>query len=65
MRRRALSLLPALPKELGRIVRRCLHKDPERRYQAAKDIRNELEELKNELDSGAFEVIASGDTTLA
>ena len=27
-------------------------KDPERRYQAAKDIRNELEDLKRELESG-------------
>ena len=43
---------PALPKLLGRIIRRCLAKDPERRYQTAKDIRNELEELKGELASG-------------
>ncbi len=43
---------PALPRDLGRIVRRCLHKDPERRYQTAKDIRNELEELRKDLDSG-------------
>ena len=43
---------PALPKLLGRIVRRCLAKDRERRYQSAKEIRNELEELKGELASG-------------
>ncbi len=43
---------PSLPRDLGRIVRRCLHKDPERRYQTAKDIRNELEDLKREVDSG-------------
>jgi Tol biopolymer transport system component len=43
-----------LPRELGRIIRRCLVKDPSRRYQTAADLRNELEELKHELDSGAL-----------
>ena len=42
----------ALPKELGRIVRHCIAKDPLRRYQSALDLRNDLEELKQELDSG-------------
>ena len=42
----------ALPRELGRIIRRCLVKDPSRRYQTAADLRNDLEELKHELDSG-------------
>ena len=46
---------PALPNLLWRIIRRCLAKDPERRYQSAKDIRNELEELKGELASGELE----------
>ena len=44
---------PALPKSLWRIIRRCLAKDTERRYQSAKEIRNELEELKGELEEGA------------
>jgi Tol biopolymer transport system component len=39
---------PALPSLLGRIVRRCLVKDAEHRYQTAKDLRNELQELKQE-----------------
>ncbi len=43
---------PALPKSLWRITRRCLAKDTERRYQSAKEIRNELEELTGELASG-------------
>ncbi|MEP6915902.1 MAG: protein kinase, partial [Acidobacteriota bacterium] len=43
---------PRLPAGLGRIVRRSLAKDPSRRYQTATDLRNELEELKQELDSG-------------
>ena len=41
-----------LPRHLGRIIQHCLEKDPERRYQAAKDVRNELEGLKREVDSG-------------
>jgi serine/threonine protein kinase len=46
---------PALPSILGRIIRRCLVKDPEHRYQTAKDLRNELEELKREVDSGELQ----------
>ena len=42
----------ALPRDLARIIRRCLMKDPEERYQSAKDIRNDLQELKQSLDSG-------------
>ncbi|MEE9230830.1 MAG: protein kinase [Acidobacteriota bacterium] len=41
-----------LPRQLGRIVRRCLEKDPGRRFQAALDVRNELEDLRKEIDSG-------------
>src|SRR3972149_1808187 len=37
---------PALPSLLGRIVRRCLVKDAEHRYQTAKDLRIELQEFK-------------------
>jgi len=42
---------PALPRHAGRIVRRCLAKNPDRRYQTALDLRNELEELKADFDS--------------
>ncbi len=41
-----------LPRHLGRIIQHCLEKDPERRYQSAKDVRNELEGLRSEVDSG-------------
>ena len=34
-----------VPPALERVILRCLQKDPERRYQTAKDLRNELEEL--------------------
>ena len=46
------ELNPAIPRDLARIVRRALAKDPEKRYQTAKDLRNDLEELKASLDSG-------------
>ncbi len=42
-----------LPREVGRILTRCLAKDPEERYQTAKDLRNDLRLLARELDSGA------------
>ena len=42
---------PVLPRELSRIVRHCLVKDPEYRYQSAKDLRNELHELREERES--------------
>ena len=40
---------PAAPDELQRIVRRCLAKEPEKRYQSIKDVGIELEELRQEL----------------
>ena len=39
------AVKPELPRDLGRIVRRCLHKDVTRRFQTALDLRNELAEL--------------------
>ena len=44
---------PAAPAELQRIVRRCLAKDPEDRYQTIKDVAIELRELRRELASSA------------
>ncbi len=41
-----------LPKDLGRIIGRCLEKDPERRIQTAKDVRNELDLVRRALESG-------------
>jgi serine/threonine-protein kinase len=42
---------PDAPNHLQRIVRRCLAKDPEDRYQTIKDIAIELRELRHELAS--------------
>ena len=55
------ELNPALPRELGRYVRRCLAKDPDERYQSAADLRNDLEELRNSVLSGeAFAASGAG-----
>lgn len=42
-----------LPSDLERIVGRCLEKDPERRVQTAKDVRNELDSIRRGLESCA------------
>src|SRR5580765_4986192 len=42
---------PAAPSELQRIVRRCLAKDPEDRYQTIKDVAIELRDLRREMES--------------
>jgi len=50
------EMRPALPRHLGRIIKRALSKDPEHRYQTAKDLRNDLQELQAEIDSGEIVV---------
>ena len=42
-----------VPVELERLIRRCLEKDPDRRWQNALDVRNELELLQQELANPA------------
>lgn len=37
------------PTQLGRILRRCLEKDPRRRYQSARGLLTELEDLRDEV----------------
>jgi len=54
---------PSLPRHLGRIIHHCLQKDPEARYQSAKDVRNELRSLRREVDSGDV-TIGSGPTAV-
>ena len=42
---------PAAPADLQRIVRRCLAKDPEKRYQTIRDVANDLEDLSRVIES--------------
>jgi len=49
------DLNPGLPRHLGRILRHCLAKDLEERTQSAQDVRNQLSDLRREVDSGALE----------
>ncbi len=50
---------PSAPSELQRIVRRCLAKDPDERYQSIKEVAIELKDLRRELEG------AGVDTTTA
>ena len=45
------EIRPGLPRQLGRIVSRCLAKKPRRRFQTALDVHNELELLREEVTS--------------
>ena len=42
------------PRHAGRIIRRCLQKEVARRYQSAMDLKNDLLDLRDELDSGEY-----------
>jgi Tol biopolymer transport system component len=44
-----------LPRHLGRVINRCLEKNPEKRFQTARDVCNELEGLQKEVESGDVE----------
>jgi serine/threonine protein kinase len=44
------AINPDVPAELRRLIRRCLAKDPEKRYQSMKDLALELGELVDEYD---------------
>jgi len=41
-----------LPRQLARIIAHCLEKNPERRFQTAKDLRNEFQSLSREIETG-------------
>jgi Tol biopolymer transport system component len=45
------QIVPSVPRDLERLILRCLRKDPERRYQTMLDVRNELLEIEEDLKS--------------
>ena len=50
---------PTAPADLQRIVRRCLAKDPNERYQNIKDVAIELKEIRRELQETATEALST------
>ena len=46
------DLQPGVPRALARLVERCLAKHPVDRFQSAIDLRHNLEEVKQDVDSG-------------
>jgi serine/threonine protein kinase/Tol biopolymer transport system component len=44
---------PDAPRDLQKLVRRCLQKDPEERYQTIKDVAIEIKDVRRELQSHA------------
>src|SRR5687767_14346209 len=50
---------PTAPADLQRIVRRCLAKDPNERYQNIKDVAIELKDIRRELQDSATETASS------
>ena len=55
------QILPGLPREVERIIARCLRKDAGRRFQTMADLKLALEELKEDLDSGSLAPAAAPD----
>ena len=48
----ASDINPAVPQAIARVIKTCLQKSPDRRYQNVKDVRNELQVIQEEIASG-------------
>src|SRR2546423_7077994 len=51
------DLNPSAPADLQRVVRRCLAKDPDERYQTIKDVAIELKEVRRELEASGIDTV--------
>jgi Tol biopolymer transport system component len=58
------AVVPGLPRELERLILRCLRKEPDRRYQTIRDVSLELQEIKEESDSGRLSAPVSAARNL-
>ncbi len=54
-----LEVNPSLPRELARVVRRCLAKVPDDRYQSAADLRSDLDDLRQASNAGELRLPSS------
>ena len=52
------EVVPKTPRDLERIVARCIHKEPDRRFQSAVDLRLALEDLQGTADADTTPSIA-------
>jgi serine/threonine protein kinase/WD40 repeat protein len=52
--------LPSAPADLQRLVRKCLAKDPEERYQSMKELAIDLRDVRRQLDSGPVATASAG-----
>ncbi len=52
-----------VPRELERLIARCLRKDPQRRWQSMADLKVALEDLLEDVDSGKTELPEAHDKT--
>jgi len=61
------TLAPNAPVDLQRIVRRCLAKDPEERYQTIKDVALEIKDVRRELQNavGINTTVPPSSTSIA
>ncbi|MEP6818734.1 MAG: protein kinase [bacterium] len=57
------ELNPSAPADLQRVVRRCLAKDPDERYQTIKDVAIELKEVRRELHAGVDTTVPPASAT--
>ncbi len=51
---------PAIPRDVERIIGRCLRKDPQRRWQSMADIKVALEDALEELEGGTAGPVSNG-----
>jgi TolB-like protein/Flp pilus assembly protein TadD len=63
--RSVTAINQGLPHHLGRIIGRCLAKEPDLRYQSTQDLRNELDGLQREVTSGELSATMEGATSTA
>lgn len=56
----ASSITPDVPRDLEKIISRCLRKDPERRLRHMDDLRLALLDLKEESESGKLGAVSAG-----